>query len=53
VSQLLLAIPLCLLYEFGLQVARFTGVSPSRAEADAEAAAAAASPDTGGAAKDS
>ena len=53
VSQLLLAIPLCLLYEFGLQVARFTGISPSRAEADAEAAAAAASPDTGGAAKDS
>lgn len=53
VSQLLLAIPLCLLYEVGLQVARFTGISPSRAEADAEAAAAGASPDAGGAAKDS
>lgn len=38
VSQLLLAIPLCLLYEVGLQVARFTGLSPSRAEADAQAA---------------
>jgi sec-independent protein translocase protein TatC len=38
VSQLLLAIPLCLLYEVGLQIARFTGLSPSRAEADAQAA---------------
>jgi|LNFM01.1.fsa_nt_gb sec-independent protein translocase protein TatC len=39
ISQLLLAIPLCLLYEVGLQVSRFTGLSPSRAEADAQAAA--------------
>jgi len=39
ISQLLLAIPLCLLYEVGLQVARFTGLSPSRAEADAQGAA--------------
>ena len=38
ISQLLLAIPLCLLYEVGLQVSRFTGLSPSRAEADAQAA---------------
>jgi len=37
VSQLLLAIPLCLLYEVGIQVARFTGLSPSRAEVDAQA----------------
>jgi len=35
ISQFLLAIPLWLLYEGGLQVARFTGLSPSRAEVDA------------------
>jgi len=40
ISQLLLAVPLCILYEVGLQVARFVGRSPSRAEADAADAAA-------------
>jgi sec-independent protein translocase protein TatC len=35
-SQLLLAIPLCILYEVGIQVARFTGVSPSRRDAAAD-----------------
>ena len=35
VSQMLLAVPLCVLYEVGLQIARFTGLSPSRAEVDA------------------
>ena len=53
ISQLLLAIPLCLLYEFGLQVARFTGLSPSRAEADAQAAAEAAESDAADAGKQS
>jgi sec-independent protein translocase protein TatC len=42
ISQLLLAIPLCLLYEVGLQIARFTGLSPTRAEADAQSEADAA-----------
>ncbi|MBC7781513.1 MAG: twin-arginine translocase subunit TatC [Proteobacteria bacterium] len=41
VSQLLLAIPLCILYEVGLVVARFTGLSPSRAQVDADEDAAA------------
>ena len=53
ISQLLLAIPLCLLYELGLQIARFTGLSPSRAEADAQAAAEAAQSDAAGASKES
>jgi len=39
ISQLLLAVPLCILYEVGLQVARFAGRSPSRADADAAAEA--------------
>lgn len=30
VSQLMLAIPLCVLYELGIVVARFTGRSPAR-----------------------
>jgi sec-independent protein translocase protein TatC len=37
VSQLLLAIPLWLLYELGIVLARVIGTGPSRAEADAEA----------------
>lgn len=38
VSQLMLAIPLCVLYELGIVVARFTGRSPARDdERDAEA----------------
>jgi sec-independent protein translocase protein TatC len=38
VSQLMLAIPLCVLYELGIVVARFTGRSPSRdGERDAAA----------------
>jgi sec-independent protein translocase protein TatC len=53
ISQLLLAIPLCLLYELGLQIARFTGLSPSRAEADARAAAESAESDAAGAGKES
>jgi len=52
ISQLLLAVPLCILYEVGLQVARFVGRSPSRAEADAaDAAAEADTADTADAAR--
>lgn len=36
VSQLLLAIPLWLLYELGIVLARFIGTGPTRADADAE-----------------
>jgi sec-independent protein translocase protein TatC len=36
VSQLLLAIPLWLLYELGILLARFIGTGPTRADADAE-----------------
>ncbi|WP_374337215.1 twin-arginine translocase subunit TatC [Methyloversatilis sp.] len=32
VSQLMLAIPLCVLYELGILIARFTGRSPARGE---------------------
>ena len=39
-SQLLLAIPMCILYEVGLLCARFIAKPQSRADADAEAAAA-------------
>ena len=35
VSQLMLAIPLWLLFELGLVLARFVGAGPTRAEADA------------------
>ena len=38
-SQLLLAIPMCILYEVGLLCARFIAKPQSRADADAEAAA--------------
>lgn len=37
ISQLMLAIPLWLLYELGIVLARVIGTGPSRAEADAEA----------------
>jgi sec-independent protein translocase protein TatC len=35
ISQLMLAIPLWLLFELGLVLARFVGAGPTRAEADA------------------
>ena len=37
VSQLMLAVPLWVLYELGIVLARIIGTGPSRAEADAEA----------------
>jgi len=37
VSQLMLAVPLWVLYELGIVLARVIGTGPSRAEADAEA----------------
>jgi sec-independent protein translocase protein TatC len=37
VSQLLLAIPLCILYEFGILMARFIGRGADKARAEAEA----------------
>jgi len=37
ISQLMLAIPLWLLFELGLVLARFVGAGPTRAEADADA----------------
>ena len=37
ISQLMLAIPLWLLYELGIVLARFIGTGPTRAEADSAA----------------
>jgi len=49
VSQLLLAVPLCILYEVGLRIARFVGLSAGRGRGrDGDAAQ--ADPPAGGAA---